>query len=366
MVKIIAYYLPQYHPIPENNGWWGNGFTEWTNVAKAKPLFRHHLQPKIPKDLGFYDLRIPEVREAQAELAREAGVYGFCYWHYWFGNGKQLLEYPINEVVKTGKPDFPFCLGWANDSWLSKSWNTQYKSQGKILIEQQYPGDDDIINHFKTIIPIISDKRYIRIDNRPLFVIYRPLLIPDFPNFKSLWNKLIKESGIADSFFFVAYSIDEKENSRLLNDGFDAINMLRLGAYRFDPKCIRENVFKLFRYKTFHYPLRLKYSKMIKHLIKKEVDSAENIFPSILPNWDHTPRSGKRGVIFEGSTPKLFMKHAEMVIDAVRSKPSSKQIIFLKSWNEWGEGNYMEPDLQNGKEYIWALKKAIDKSINQE
>ena len=234
------------------------------------------------------------------------------------------------------------------------------------MIEQQYPGDDDIINHFKTIIPIISDKRYIRIDNRPLFVIYRPLLIPDFPNFKSLWNKLIKESGIADSFFFVAYSIDEKENSRLLNDGFDAINMLRLGAYRFDPKCIRENVFKLFRYKTFHYPLRLKYSKMIKHLIKKEVDSAENIFPSILPNWDHTPRSGKRGVIFEGSTPKLFMKHAEMVIDAVKSKPSSKQIIFLKSWNEWGEGNYMEPDLQNGKEYIWALKKAIDKSINQE
>ena len=148
MVKIIAYYLPQYHPIPENNGWWGNGFTEWTTVAKAKPLFRHHLQPKIPKDLGFYDLRIPEVREAQAELAREAGVYGFCYWHYWFGNGKQLLEYPINEVVKTGKPDFPFCLGWANDSWLSKSGNTQHKSQGKILIEQQYPGDDDIINHF--------------------------------------------------------------------------------------------------------------------------------------------------------------------------------------------------------------------------
>ena len=360
MVKIIAYYLPQYHPIPENNGWWGNGFTEWTNVAKAKPLFRHHLQPKIPKDLGFYDLRIPEVREAQAELAREAGVYGFCYWHYWFGNGKQLLEYPINEVVKTGKPDFPFCLGWANDSWLSKSWNTQYKSQGKILIEQQYPGDDDIINHFKTIIPIISDKRYIRIDNRPLFVIYRPLLIPDFPNFKSLWNKLIKESGIADSFFFVAYSIDEKENSRLLNDGFDAINMLRLGAYRFDPKCIRENVFKLFRYKTFHYPLRLKYSKMIKHLIKKEVDSAENIFPSILPNWDHTPRSGKRGVVFEGSTPKLFMKHAEMVIDAVKSKPSSKQIIFLKSWNEWGEGNYMEPDLKYGHGYIDALREELN------
>ena len=177
---------------------------------------------------------------------------------------------------------------------------------------------------------------------------------------------MIKESGIADSFFFVAYSIDVKENSRLLNDGFDAINMLRLGAYRFDSKCIRENAFKLFRYKTFHYPLRLKYSKMIKHLIKKEVDSAENIFPSILPNWDHTPRSGKRGVVFEGSTPKLFMKHAEMVIDAVKSKPSSKQIIFLKSWNEWGEGNYMEPDLQNGKEYIWALKKAIDKSINQE
>lgn len=362
MIKIIAYYLPQYHPVPENDEWWGKGFTEWTNVAKAKPLFRNHRQPKIPKDLGFYDLRVPEVREAQAQLAKEAGVYGFCYWHYWFGNGKQLLEYPINEVIKSGKPDFPFCLGWANESWLSKIWNTQYKSHGELLIEQLYPGDEDIVNHFNTIKSIISDKRYIRIDERPLFVIYRPSLIPNFPHFKSLWNSLIKEAGIADSFFFVAHSLDEKQNNIFLNDGFDAINMMRLGAYRYDKKCIKENFLKIFRYKAFHYPLRLKYSKMIKHLLNEEADSENFIFPSIIPNWDHTPRSGKRGVIFEGSTPSLFMEHAEKVMDIVKTKPSSRQIIFLKSWNEWGEGNYMEPDLENGKEYIKALKKAIESS----
>lgn len=138
---VIAYYLPQYHPIPENDEWWGKGFTEWTNVAKAKPMFRGHYQPIVPADLGFYDLRVPEVREEQARLAQEAGIDAFCYWHYWFGNGKQLLERPLNEVVASGKPDFPFCIGWANHSWMKKSWNNQVSRFCQdLLIEQEYPG----------------------------------------------------------------------------------------------------------------------------------------------------------------------------------------------------------------------------------
>lgn len=147
--RVIALYLPQFHPIPENDAWWGKGFTEWTNVAKAKPLFKGHYQPHIPADLGFYDLRLPEVREAQAELAREAGIEGFCYWHYWFGNGRRLLERPFNEVLESGKPDFPFCLAWANHSWSSNSWKKGFALQkNTLLLEQTYPGEQDYIDHF--------------------------------------------------------------------------------------------------------------------------------------------------------------------------------------------------------------------------
>ena len=153
--RVIALYLPQFHPIPENDAWWGKGFTEWTNVAKAKPLFKGHYQPHIPADLGFYDLRLPEVREAQAELAREAGIEGFCYWHYWFGNGRRLLERPFNEVLESGKPDFPFCLAWANHSWSSNSWKKGFALQkNTLLLEQTYPGEQDYIDHFHAVLPL--------------------------------------------------------------------------------------------------------------------------------------------------------------------------------------------------------------------
>ncbi len=161
--RVIAFYLPQYHPIPENDAWWGPGFTEWTNVAAARPLFRGHVQPRIPADLGFYDLRLPETREAQAELAREAGIEGFCYYHYWFGNGKQLLERPFNEVLSSGKPDFPFCLCWANHTWASSTWTNarSRKAGSQILMEQRYPGREDNEMHFRTLLPAFRDPRYI-------------------------------------------------------------------------------------------------------------------------------------------------------------------------------------------------------------
>ena len=176
--RIIAYYLPQFHPIPENDAVWGKGFTEWTNVAKAKPLFRGHYQPRVPADLGFYDLRLEEVREQQAEMAKEAGVEGFCYWHYWFGNNKMLLERPFQEVLNSGRPDFPFCLAWANHDWTTKTWN-----RGKHIIDandyvyiakQEYNGDEDYIAHFNYCLPAFLDHRYITVDDKPVFFIFDP------------------------------------------------------------------------------------------------------------------------------------------------------------------------------------------------
>ena len=166
--RVIAFYLPQFHPIPENDEWWMKGFTEWTNVGKARSLFPGHYQPKVPADLGYYDLRVPETRQAQADMAREYGIEGFCYWHYWFGNGKRLLERPFNEVLASGKPDFPFCLAWANESWKGFFHGVKTK---QALITQLYPGEDDYIAHFETVLPAFKDPRYITVDDKPVFMI---------------------------------------------------------------------------------------------------------------------------------------------------------------------------------------------------
>ena len=188
--RVIAYYLPQFHPTPENDKFWGKGFTEWTNVGRARPLFHGHYQPRVPADLGYYDLRMPEIREQQAELAREAGIEGFCYWHYWFGGGKELLERPFNEVVESGKPDFPFCLGWANHTWSTRTWTSSKTGyQETIIAEMTYPGDEDHISHFYKYLNAFKDKRYIKVDGKLLFVIFAPQDFVDFPHFKDLCLK---------------------------------------------------------------------------------------------------------------------------------------------------------------------------------
>lgn len=358
-MEIIAYYLPQYYPFKENNEWWGEGFTEWTNVGKSKPLFKSHYQPKVPSDLGYYDLRISEVRQKQVNLAIEAGVTGFCYWHYWFGDGKRLLDMPFSEVLNSGKPDFPFCLGWANESWKAKVWNSENAIGDKMLIEQKYPGKHDIENHFFEILPAIKDSRYIKIEDKPIFVIYKPFLIPDLPDFIKIWNDLAKEHGFENGFFFIGHTLDSNEKKSILGMGFDAVNIVRTGEHRFNLKVIKKIPLKLFQFKILKKPLKLNYSFISKYFIQ-EIDKEENVFPTLIPNWDHTPRSGNYGVVFHKSTPNLFKNHATRALEIVKNKPKSRQILFLKSWNEWGEGNYMEPDLKFGKGYINALKAAIN------
>ena len=355
-MEVIAYYLPQYYPFKENNEWWGEGFTEWTNVGKAKVLFNGHDQPKVPADLGYYDLRMQQTREKQVELAIEAGVTGFCYWHYWFGNGRKLLDLPFREVLESGKPDFPICLGWANESWKAKVWNIENSSGDKLLMEQLYPGLDDIKAHFYSILSALQDKRYIMIDDKPVFVIYKPLLHPNAEEFINVWNSLAKENNLSDGFFFIGHTVDIREKTKILKLGFDAVNIVRIGEHRFNNTVIKKIPYELFKFKVLGMPLKLTYSFISKYFVQ-DSEKEEELIPTIIPNWDHSPRSGKKGVVFHNSTPKLFKKHVNKVIDIVRNK--KRKVVFLKSWNEWGEGNYMEPDLKNGKQYIKVLGDAL-------
>lgn len=359
--RVIAMYLPQYHPIPENNKYWGQGFTEWSNVAQARPLFKGHYQPRIPADLGFYDLRLPEVREAQAELARDAGIEGFMYWHYWLGNGRMLLERPFQEVLKLGKPDFPFCLGWANHSWTTKTWvKGQNLHKDTMIMEQLYPGTDDYINHFNYVLPAFKDRRYITVDGKPVFVIYDPLSVPDIKDFISLWRELAHKNGL-DGIHFVGLRYGRKSSmQQLLDMGFDAINnrsMWEAEAAATGSKTKRRLI-SLFSWKMGMTLSRYEYRDII-HNLRNEDDFLENSYPTILPGYDRTARAGRRAVIYNNSTPELFQKHVHDVLKFVEEKSPEHRIVFLKSWNEWGEGNYMEPDLKYGHQYINALKKEL-------
>lgn len=368
MPRIIAFYLPQFHPTPDNDKWWGKGFTEWTNVGKAKPLFRGHYQPKVPADLGYYDLRVPEVREEQAELAREAGIDGFCYYHYWFGDGKQELEMPFNEVVRTGKPDFPFCLCWANESWHSKFWDNKGSAYSKkMLIEQRYLGHDDNVKHFNTLLPAFKDSRYMTVDGKRIFMIYK---VDEFKGVKEFildWRKLAEENGIED-FFFIAQLSGSDENlckdriNEVLDLGFDAVNTVRLWA-AFSRRNLVTKIKQRITRAMWSIPRMARYKDMYPYFIN-EIDSLENVYPTIIPNWDHSPRSCRNGSVLVGSTPELFQNHVHDALALVQNKPEESNIVFLKSWNEWGEGNYMEPDLKFGKGYIEAMRKEVNKFNN--
>lgn len=375
--RIIALYLPQFHPIPENDEWWGPGFTEWNNVAKARPLCKGHVQPRIPADLGFYDLRLPEVREQQAQLAREAGVEGFCYYHYWFGNGRQLLERPFNEVLESGKPDFPFCICWANHDWTNKSWkksNTQ--KTGSMIMKMEYSREDHIA-HFYSLLPAFKDKRYITVDGKPLFAVWAPRDIPDCKEFINLWQQLALENGLP-GIHFVGYTANaskglpgQKKNmystnmvkeyyNSVLNLGFDAV--ISSGLTR--AQAVYQGRFRLayniLTYKTFLPSVaHLDYTEVMNHYYVPE-DADENIYPTLLPQWDRTPRAGSKTEFLINATPDKFQHTIEEALELIKDKEPEHKILFLKAWNEWGEGNYVEPDEQFGHGWLQAIRKAIE------
>ena len=366
-IKAIAYYLPQYHPIPENDEWWGKGFTEWTNVVNAKPLFNSHYQPRLPADLGFYDLRVPEVREQQAALARSHGIYGFCYYHYWFGQGKQLLERPISEVLASGKPDFPFMFCWANETWKG-IW---FGKKGATLIEQTYPGIEDYKRHFLHLLPAFSDDRYIKIDNKPVFNIYMPGLIPDLRIFVDTFREMARLNGL-DGLYLLASRVEENWDPR--EHGFDGVigseffrmryaKASQLAENKFVSKMKRITPGSFWKNFTINVekrtkPIIVEYETAIKYLIsEKQFDF--DYFPCVVPDWDNSPRAGMQSVIFKNSTPALWEKHLLQGIEKVKNYPDDHKLIFIKSWNEWAESNYLEPDARWGHQYIEVVKKVL-------
>jgi lipopolysaccharide biosynthesis protein len=379
--RLIAFYLPQFHPIPENDEWWGKGFTEWTNVVKARPLFKGHYQPHLPADLGFYDLRVPEVREAQAQLARQAGIEGFCYYHYWFGNGRRLLERPLNEVVASGRPDYPFCLCWANESW-SGIW---HGAADRILMEQTYPGLEDHERHFQALLPAFKDRRYMRVHGCPIFVVYRPLAIPDVATFTGRWQQLARENGL-DGMHFIAHLIYDELNYDYRRDGFEravVIDYTRFqeflcwkkawawargvagAACKGRPPSRRlMDLARLWMRHLCRSPLRWKgtavsnYADTLLYALDAEMLGPDR-YACVVPNWDNSPRSGNSARVFRDSTPELFQGHLRRALQLVADREPEERLLFIKSWNEWGEGNYLEPDARYGHGYLEACRREI-------
>lgn len=366
-IRIIPFYLPQFHPVPENDEWWEKGFTEWTNTAKAAPLYRGHYQPNIPADLGFYDLRLPEARIAQAELAQSYGIEGFCYWHYWFA-GKRILEKPFNEVLESGVPNFPFCLAWANQSWTG-IW---HGCPDRILIEQTYPGINDYENHFYAILDALVDDRYIRIDGKPAFIIYNIKELPESRRFIDLWQELAIRSGLPGIHF-----IGLREGRIIPEEyGFDASTPHNPGEAcaklstprntlieRISRKLFKKNVEQL-RNQIFYHGIKF---YTYKDYIKEElhVIPYDTLYPCIVPNWDNTPRSGYYGRVLHNSVPELFRSHLRHAMSQIAHRPYDKRLIFIKSWNEWAEGNYLEPDIRFGKAYLQVVAEELRYSYQQ-
>ncbi|MER2998307.1 glycoside hydrolase family 99-like domain-containing protein [Pontibacter populi] len=368
-LRPIAIYLPQFHPIPENDDWWGKGFTEWTNVSKAKPLFKGHYQPHLPSELGFYDLRVPEVREQQAQLAREHGIYGFCYYHYWF-NGKRVLERPFNEVLASGKPDFPFMLCWANENW-TRVWDGGEKH---ILLEQNYSEEDDIA-HIKSLIPAFKDSRYIKVDGKPVFAIYRSTRIPDVKATIKRWRNEAKKEGL--ELYLCRMESFGESGEHYLQDGFDAAIEFEPSSNRLFHSFTHQVRMKLLRNKLSTWYANYKLSdsetkKAILHDVRSILDYSDYVnflkkypknpykyFPGVTPMWDNSARRKNNYFIFKNSTPEKYREWLQHEIENFKPYSVEENFIFINAWNEWAEGNHLEPCRKWGRAYLEATRTAF-------
>ena len=353
--RAIAFHLPQFHPIPENDEWWGPGFTEWTNVAAGRPLFRGHEQPILPGELGFYDLRLPETQEAQAALSAQYGVEGFAYWHYWFA-GRRLLERPV-EALLASSIQQPFCLAWANQTWTGV-W---HGAPNRVLIEQTYPGDTDERAHFEYVLPAFQDARYITVDGKPVFYVFRPEQLPDAAHWTGLWRRMAAEAGLP-GLYLIAEVSDLLGRGPVFQDvtraGFDAGVYVRIPARTQPMDTLRMRARRKLRGGPEVFPHAADLPA------PPEALRHEPLLPCIYPNWDNTPRSSRRGVVVHGSSPAAFGHHVRQGVDRLDAAGlrGDARLLFVKSWNEWAEGNHIEPDRVHGRAWLDALKRGLSEA----
>ncbi|WPR71613.1 glycoside hydrolase family 99-like domain-containing protein [Flavobacterium sp. NG2] len=361
-IKPIAIYLPQFHPIAENDAWWGKGFTEWTNVAKAKPRFEGHYQPHLPADLGFYDLRLDEARMAQEQMAKDYGIHGFCYYHYWF-NGKRVLHEPLDRKLKNSNEDFPFMMCWANENW-TRTWDG---GENNILLKQVYSEEDDL-KHILHLIPYFKDDRYIKIDGKPVFVIYRANLFPDIKRTIQIWNEIAINNGLAGLHIGYVEAFEDKEDKKYL--GFDFGIEFQPNFSNVPKKPIKKEKLLSKYYKKFLKNIKVKSSKRVNEhdrvfeyedfmVLQKKARYKDDVSPMITPMWDNSPRRKRDAFILKNASPELYGNWLEHLRNNYDWDKNKEKFLFINAWNEWAEGNHLEPCHKWGTSYLEITKKVL-------
>nr|WP_281722826.1 glycoside hydrolase family 99-like domain-containing protein [Nitrosomonas nitrosa] len=340
--RLIAFFLPQFHPISENDTWWGKGFTEWTNVTKAKPLFEGHYQPHLPSDLGFYDLRLKETRHEQIRLAKQFGIDGFCYHYYWF-SGTRLLHRPLDDMLADKESEMPFCLCWANENWTRK-WDA---AEQEILIAQKYLPDDNL-NFIKSLIPFFRDPRYIRLNNEPFLIVYRPQHLPDAKKTAKVWRDYCADVGIGNIHLCAALTHGNEDYEKF---GFDS-------GVEFPPHNMKSaNINDQIR---FHGAFRgnvMQYAAIAQSYLDRTYGGTR-VFKTVTPSWDNTARTNDRAVMMLNGTPDNYEYWLSSTIDQVQRSGEEDQLIFINAWNEWAEGCHLEPDRRFGHQFLQATLNA--------
>jgi lipopolysaccharide biosynthesis protein len=338
--KLLAFYLPQFHPTKENDLWWGHGFTEWTNVTKAQPLFDGHYQPHLPTDLGFYDLRLKETRLAQYALAKEYGIHGFCYHYYWF-SGKRILNQPIDEMLANSDEDMPFCFCWANENW-TRRWDA---ADHEILIAQKYLPDDDL-NFIQSLESAFRDTRYIKVDGKPLLIVYRPQHLPDSKRTISVWREYLRNVGIGEIHLVCALTHGNEDYEQY---GFDS-------GVEFPPHNlkVRHSNEHIYPYEPFG-GLAVQYADLASSYLDREY-KGRSVFKTVFPSWDNTARVGRRAVVVLNGNPANYELWLNRTILGATKKGDS--FVFINAWNEWAEGCHLEPDRTYGRGFLQATLRA--------
>ena len=373
-VKLIAMYFPQLHAIPENDEWWGTGFTDWDNVRTAIPMYEGHYQPRVPLNKNYYDQSQIETLRWQIDLARRHGVYGFCHYHYWF-DGKQLLETPTNLIMANRDIDFPFCLSWANETW-TKRWDAR---DHHILIQQTHPPTrESWKRHYDYLIKAWTDPRAIKVDGKPVFVIYRPQRIEKIDEMLAYWRELAQQDGLP-GLYFIYQKQYELPNRNCLKS-FDALFQFQpfetINSPAFDKNSIKHTLlFKLVRKLPERYQNMLRgvreafvkeltfhdYNAIWQKIVEVHPDQNLTTYPGAFVDWDNTARYKKRATIFRGASPEGFGEWFAKLVDSMPRRNLPENFIFLNAWNEWSECAYLEPDERYGYQYLEAVKKVLDK-----
>jgi len=355
VTRALAFYLPQYHPIPENDAWWGRGFTEWRNVVQARPQFPGHDQPHLPTELGYYDLRVAETREAQAALAREHGISGFVYYHYWF-QGRRLLERPFREVLESGAPDFGFCLCWANEDW-TRAWDGL---SDEVLMRQEYSEADDRA-HLRHLLPALADPRAVRVDGKPLFLVYKASRLPDPARTTDVWRDEAHRAGLGELFLARVEHDQDKSDPRPL--GFDAAVDFQPDFANLGPALRRSTSDRVLRrlhltnqaYRTHRI---FDYATVVDRMLARpSVDHLR--FPCVTPGWDNTARRRRQGIVLRDATPEVYERWLRAVVAELPAESPDHDLVFVNAWNEWAEGNHLEPSRRWGRAFLEATRRGL-------